>query len=55
MPHNVENISIEINLFKAKWLLCEFCHPLHQENQYFFNNLGSTLDKYNLNYEKIYS
>ena len=53
MPENIGSIFIEINLFKAKWLVYGCYHPPSQEDQYFFNNLGNALDKYTQNYEKF--
>ena len=53
MPENIENIFIEINLFKVKWLVSRCYHPRSQEDQYFFNHLDITLDKYTQNYEEF--
>ena len=44
---------MEINLFKAKWLVCGSYHPPSQEDQYFFNQLGNALDKYTQNHDRI--
>ena len=32
MPENIESIFIEINLFKAKWLVYGCYHPPNQED-----------------------
>lgn len=37
---------IEISLLKRKWLKCGCSNLPSQQNQYFFNHLGSALDKY---------
>ena len=49
---DIEAIFIEINLRKSKWLLCGCYHPPSQSDEYFFYNLGNSLDKYN-NYDKF--
>ena len=51
MPENVESIFVEINLFKAKWLVCGCYHPPSQDDQYLFNHLGNALDKYTQSYD----
>ena len=38
--------NIEINLIKIKWLFCGCYHPPSLSDQYFFKNIGKTLDKY---------
>ena len=43
MPENIGRIFIEINLLKAKWLVCGCCHPPSQK----------ALDKYAHNYERF--
>ena len=54
MPENVESIFVEINLFKAKWLVCGCYHPQSQNNQYFFNHLGNALDNYTESYDRFF-
>ena len=50
---DIENIFIEVNLYKTKWLMCGCYHPPNQNDQYFFNNLGNALDKYSQDYERF--
>ena len=50
---DIENIFIEVNLYKNKWLMCGCYHPPNQNDQYFFNNLGNALDKYSQDYERF--
>ena len=50
---DIENIFIDVNLYKTKWLMCGFYHPPNQNDQYFFNNLGNALDKYSQDYERF--
>ena len=42
-PEDIESIFLEINLFKTKWLFCGCYHPPSQSDQYFFENIGKTL------------
>ena len=53
MTENIESISIEINLSKAKWLVSGCYHPPSQEDQYFFNHLGNAPERNTQNYEII--
>ena len=53
LPDDIENIFIEVNLYKTKWLMCGCYHPPNQNDQYFFNNLGSALYKYSQDYERF--
>ena len=48
---NVEDLFIELNLPKAKWLLFGTYHPPTQSDSYYFNNLDTTLDLYS-HYDK---
>ena len=43
----------EINLIKTKWLFCGCYHPPSQSDQYLFENIGKTLDKYSKHYDKF--
>ena len=52
-PENIESIFIEINLIKTKWLFCGCYHPPSQSDQYFFKNIGKTLDKYSKYFDKF--
>ena len=52
-PEDIENIFIEINLIKNKWLFYDFYHPPSQSDQYFFENIGKMLDKYSKHYDKF--
>ena len=38
---------LEINLLKAKWLVCRCYHPPSQDDQYFFNCLDNAIDTQN--------
>ena len=37
MPENIESIFVEINLFKAKWLVCGCYHPPSQDDHFTFS------------------
>ena len=50
---NIESIFIEINLIKSKWLFCSCYYPPRQSDQYFFENIGKTIDKYSKHYDKF--
>ena len=50
---DIESIFIEINLIKTKCLFCDCCHSLSQSDQYFFENIGKTLDKYSKYLDKF--
>ena len=52
-PEDIENIFTKINLIKNKWLFCGCSHPPSQSDQYFFQNIGKTLDKYSKHYYKF--
>ena len=52
-PADIESIFIKINLIKTKWLFCCCYHPSRQFGQYFFENIGKTLDKYSKYYDKF--
>ena len=52
-PEDIENIFFEINLMKTKWLFCGCYHLPGQTDQYFFENVGKTLDKYSKHYVKF--
>ena len=51
-PKDSESTFIEINLIKTKWLFCGCYLPPSQSDQYFFENIGKTLDKYSKHYDK---
>ena len=53
MPENVESTFVEINVFKAKWLVCGCYHPPTLNDLYFFNHLGNALDKYTQNFDRF--
>ena len=44
---------IEINLRKCKWLLLGTYHPPSQSDKYYFEQIGTALDVYNMNYDKM--
>ena len=52
-PSDIEGIYIEINLRKTKWLLLGTYHPPSQSDNYFFQNIGSSIDFYCQYYEKF--
>ena len=52
-PEDVESIFIEINLIKTRWLFCGCYNPPSQSDQYLFENIGKTLDKYSNLYDKF--
>ena len=52
-PDDIESMFVELNFRKCKWLLGGVYHPPSQNDDYFFNCLGSALDIYNTTYDKI--
>ena len=50
-PSDTEDLYIELNFRKCKWLLLGAYHLPSQSDQYYFNNLDKSLDAYS-NYEK---
>ena len=52
-PEDVDSIFIEINLIKINWHFCGCYHPPSQSDQYFFENMRKTLDKYSKHYGKF--
>ena len=52
-PADIEFGVIEINLKKQKWLLATIYHPPTQPQQYFFTEVGKTLDHYCRTYENL--
>ena len=40
-------------MIKTKWLFRGCYHPPSQSEQYFFKNIGKTLDKYSNYYDKF--
>ena len=45
-PKDIEALFIELNFRKCKCLLCGFCHPPSQKDQYFFHNIDKALYVY---------
>ena len=45
-PEDIEGIFVEINLRKTKWLLFGSYHPPSQSDQYYFDCVGRSIDKY---------
>ena len=43
-PYNIEDLFIELNFRKSKWLLSEMYHPPAQPDPCFFNTLDKALD-----------
>ena len=52
-PDETESIFVKIDLIKTKWLFCGCYHTPGQSDQYFFENIGKTLDKYSKDYNKF--
>ena len=52
LPDSIEVIFVELNFRKSKWLLLGTYHPPSQNDNFYFENLGSALDTYN-KYDKI--
>ena len=50
---DIKNIFIEVNLIKTKWLFCGYYHLRNHSDQYFFEKIGKTLDKYSKHHEKL--
>ena len=51
-PNDREEIFIEINFRKSKWLLCGTYHPPSQSDQCYFDNIEKALDVY-CQYDKV--
>ena len=51
-PSDIENIFVELNFRKLKWLLCGTYHPPSQPDDYYFHNLDMAIDTYS-QYEKV--
>ena len=45
-PDDIEDLFIELNFRKTKWLLFGTYHPPTQSDSYYFNNLDEALDLY---------
>ena len=45
-PDDIEDLFIELNFRKVKWLLFGTYHPPTQSDSYYFNNLDKALDLY---------
>ena len=52
-PSDIEGIFLEINLRKTRWLLFACYHPSSQSDDYFFKNVGNSLDLYFQDYSKF--
>ena len=52
-PSDIEGIFLEINLRKTRWLLFACYHPPSQSDDYFFKNVGNSLDLYFQDYSKF--
>ena len=50
-PHGIEGIFVEVNLRKIKWLLSAIHYPLSKVDEYFFDELGKSLNKYSQMYK----
>lgn len=53
LPNDIEGIFVEINLRKTKWLIFGTYHPPKQSDDYYFKQVGNSLDLYCQNYEKF--
>ena len=51
-PNDIEDLFVEINFRKSKWLLFGRYHPPSQNDQYHFHCLDEALDVYS-SYEKV--
>ena len=52
LPHDIEEIFVELNLRKNKWLLFGSYHPLSQSDEYLLNRVKDGLDSYRKVYDK---
>ena len=52
-PSDIEGIFLEINLRKTRWLLFACYHPPSQSDDYFFKNVGNSLDLNFQDYSKF--
>ena len=52
LPHDIEEIFVELNLRKNKWLLFGSYHPLSQSDEYLLNRVKNGLDGYRKVYDK---
>ena len=50
-PDDIEDLFIELNFRKTKWLLFGTYHPPTQSDSYYFNNLDKALNLYS-HYDK---
>ena len=52
LPHDIEDMFVDINLRKTTWLILGTYHPLNQPDRYFFKVVGNTLDQHLKIFEK---
>ena len=52
-PHDIEEIFVEVNLRKTKWLLSATYHPLSQVAEDFFSEVDKGLEKYSQIFSKF--
>ena len=52
-PDNTEDLFIELNFRKVKWLLFGTYHAPSQSDSYYFNNLNKVLDLYSHHDKKL--
>ena len=52
-PDDTEDLFIELNFRKVKWLLFGTYHPPSQSDSYYFNNLNKVLDLYSHHDKKL--
>ena len=52
-PSDIENICVEVNLRKQKWLIIGIYRPPSMNTTYFFNHLSRITDFYSSKYDRI--
>ena len=52
-PHEIKGVFAEVNLRKTKWLLFPIYLPPSQVHEYFFGEVGKSLDRYSQIYSKF--
>ena len=52
-PNDIQNIVIELNLRKQKWLVIAIYHPPSQGESYFLDCLSDIIDQYSSKYDRI--
>ena len=52
-PHDIQGIYLEVNLRKTRWLLLATYDPVSQDDKYFFDEVGKSLNKYRQIYNEF--